>query len=158
MKILNVAILGAVILIASCGSGLHPQTYSGHVVQISYSSTDTLKNGEWIQIDRWKFPHIGNRLEARNVNFSLPTTSVIFDTLDNRRKVKTKVSPYAMGLHIARYLDIINRDSLRGRPLYLIPDIASLSVRGTFRLLKSDSSMITVKTSPHYPAQISVIQ
>lgn len=158
MNMRSLLILVIVILAWACGRQ-NSNTNSGRVLKIDYNQSDTLKDGQWIQIDRWRFPHIRNRLKAKHISFSLPTTSLVFDTLKNDREVRTTISPYVMGLHLARYLDVINQDSLTGsQPKYLIPNFSLISVKGALHLLKSDSSIITIETSPDYPADITVIE
>lgn len=136
------------------------ETYTGKHIELDYSKVKELKDNSWIKIDDWKFRHIRDQKKAEQIQFSLPTTTVVLDSSNAGRAYHTQINPNNIPLYLSRYLSIINSaDSLGGssEARYRITDQAFASATGKLRISKSDSGTVHITTPAKYPAVIKVI-
>lgn len=134
------------------------KTFSGKVIQIDYSNINTIKDRSWIKIDSWKFTHFRSMKMSKQKEYSLPTTTIVVDSTEERT-LKTSITSRSIGLYIERNLDDINQNKLdNNSPKYRIINPTLIPTRGIIQIAKTDSSQISVEVSRKYPAKIKVLK
>lgn len=128
---------------------------TGEVIQLDYRKAK-IEKGDWVQIDSFKFVHIGKREEAKQVKYPLPSTKVFVDSVSGK-EFSRDYNPTVVPTYLAKHLDDIN-ENLSKNERFEIVDRFSLSYAGIMKLRKSDSSNIRVSSSEGYAPRIEVQQ
>jgi hypothetical protein len=154
MRLKQVILVIGIALLVVLGCNENSET-EGRVVRIDYQGAE-LKEGEWVQIDSFRFEHIGSREEAADVRYPLPSSEVFVDSMRGRefsRDYNSKV----VAIYIAKHLEKINERLPEGER-YNIPSHSLLTYRGVLELVKEDSSKIRVQKSDRYDPKIEVVR
>lgn len=125
------------------------------MVRIDYQDAK-VEEGDWVQIDSFRFEHIGRREEAKDVRYPLPSNEVFVDSMSGR-EFSRDYNPKVVPLYIAKHLDRIN-EKLPDQKQFSIPNYALLSYRGILEIVKTDSSTIRVEKSEGYDPGIEVVE
>lgn len=125
----------------------------GSVVRIDYQGAK-IKGGEWVQIDSFRFSHIEKRSDAKNMKYPIPSSKVIVDS-GIPEKRKRDYNPKTFPIYISENIQIINK-KIPKKEEYLIKNRFLMSYKGILKIVKKDSSKISVKTSKEYSAKVSV--
>lgn len=124
----------------------------GSVIRIDYQGAK-IKGGEWVQIDSFRFNHIEKRSDARNIKYPIPSNTVTVSSgLPEKRK--RDYNPKTFPVYIAKNIQKINK-KLPKKKEYLVVDRFLMSYKGELKIIKKDSSKISVRTSKKYSAKIS---
>jgi hypothetical protein len=124
----------------------------GSVIRIDYQGAK-IKGGEWVQIDSFRFNHIEKRSDAKSIKYPIPSNTVTVSSgLPEKRK--RDYNPKTFPIYIAKNIQKIN-ENLPKKKEYLVVDRFSISYKGELKIIKRDSSKISVKTSKKYSAKIS---
>lgn len=145
--------------IFSCNS--NQITYKGKKFEINYNRLEHISDGDWIQIDDQKFVHLRSIQLANKTPYSLPTTEILVDSLENGKTFKDQINSNSVALHLARYLDVINTNRTSKNEnwsKYTLHAIPKMSVMGILTFSKADSSTFIIKTSKDYPAPIRILE
>jgi hypothetical protein len=154
MSVRQIAIVVGTLLLVVSGCGDEPGR-EGRVIRIDYQDAE-IENGDWVQIDSFRFEHIGRREEAKDVRYPLPSNEVFVDSMSGR-EFSRDYNPKVVPLYIAKHLDRIN-EGLPDQKQFSIPNYALLSYRGILEVVKTDSSTIRVKKSEGYDPGIEVVE
>jgi|AntRauTorcE11897_2_1112592.scaffolds.fasta_scaffold02277_3 hypothetical protein len=148
--------LGFLFLMAGCTES----DYSFEAVEIDFLHVDTLKEGDWIEIDGVRFTHVKAFEDVQEQEFTLPASRITRG--GERREGFTEPFPSLnIGYLLASYLYNINKDdglSADHNHTYKIIDPDLMHALGKVRIMRGDSSKIQIVTSENYPAQIRSIQ
>jgi len=123
----------------------------GSVVTIDYRNAK-IGEGDWVQIDSFRFEHIGERDGAKKVKYPLPSRKVFVDSMGDR-EFSRDYNPKVLPVYISRHLERIN-ESLPESKSFEVGSHFMLSYKGVLKINKSDSSSIKVKSSEGYDPQI----
>lgn len=155
------ALLTCICLVGGgCDSGDGgPRQVQGRLIEIDYSSADTIRSGAWIEIDEYRFTHVQDLEDKASVEYPLPTTYVVVDSL-GERGFGDEVDSRVVALRLAQNFGKINekRSRVEGKPVYDSGPSALYRLQGKIRLSKADSSTIQVRTTSDYPAQIQALE
>ena len=142
-------LLLAVVFFISLGCENYSQE-GGNIVKINYQKAE-INSGDWIQIDSFRFRHIGKRKEAREYKYPLPSNKV---DVEGEMSMRSRdYNPKTLPIYISKYLQKIN-EVLPKNKEYLVMDRFLVSYKGVLKVMKRDSSQIVVKSSPKYDASI----
>jgi hypothetical protein len=122
----------------------------GNIVKIDYQKAE-INSGDWIQIDSFRFRHIGKRKEAREYKYPLPSNKV--DVGGEISMRSRDYNPKTLPIYISKYLQKINK-ALPKNKEYLVMNRFLVSYKGVLKIMKRDSSQIVLKSSPKYDASI----
>lgn len=127
-----------------------PNKKTGKVITINYEKVK-VKSGEWIQIDSFKFEHVGKITNEEEAKFPVPSSEVIIENRGMRKKrtYNSKVFP----IYISKFLQKIN-ERLPSEKEFLVANKFMLLYKGKLKILKRDSSEIEVRASKNYEARI----
>lgn len=137
----------SIFLIAGCGR----EGKEGKVVTIDYRDAK-IEKGDWVQIDSFRFEHIGNRSEAKNIEYPLPSSKVLVDSM-RKRAFTRDYNPRVFPIYMSRHLERINKELPKGKS-FEVGSHFSMSYKGVLRIKKSDSSSIRVESSKEYDPKI----
>lgn len=146
----SLSILLLLVLMSGCAKKPEKE---GQVVQIKYQGAQ-IEEGEWVQIDSFRFRHIGKREDAKEVRFPLPSNDVLVDSVQGR-EFSRDYNPKTIPLYMAKHLDRINRNIPDGEK-YEVVNYALLSYKGTLEIKKEDSSNVRVTSSRDYEPRVEV--
>jgi hypothetical protein len=139
-----------VILAAGCED---KKAIQGSVVTIDYRDA-SISGGDWVQIDSFRFKHIGKRSEAGKVKYPLPSNEVSVKLGKGRKKARD-FNPKIYPTYIAKHLQKAN-ESLKEEEKYVVMNRFLMSYKGVLKLAKKDSSRITISVSKNYSASIEI--
>ena len=134
------------------------ERYEG--VEIDFLHVDTLKEGDWIEIDGVRFTHVKAFEDVKEQDLTLPASRITKG--EERREGYTEPFPSLnIGYLLSSYLYNINKEGGLGvdhNYTYKIIDPDLMHALGKVRIMRGDSSKIQIVTSENYPAQIRSIQ
>ena len=111
-----------------------------------------IEKGDWVQIDSFRFEHIGNRSGAKNVEYPLPSSEVFVDSMGERAFTRD-YNPKVLPIYMSRHLERINK-RLPEDKSFKVGSHFSLSYKGVLRINKYDSSNIRIESSKGYDPEI----
>ena len=111
-----------------------------------------IEKGDWVQIDSFRFEHIGNRSGAKNVEYPLPSSEVFVDSMGERAFTRD-YNPKVLPIYMSRHLERINK-RLPEDKSFEVGSHFSLSYKGVLRINKYDSSNIRIEISKGYDPEI----
>lgn len=138
----------SIFLIAGCTGR---EGKEGNVVTIDYRNAE-IEEGDWVQIDSFRFEHIGEQDGAKKVKYPLPSSKVFVDSMGNR-EFSRDYNPKVLPVYISRHLERINAE-LPESQSFEVGSHFALAYKGVLELNKSDSSSIRVESSKGYAPQI----
>lgn len=145
-----------VFLSAACTS---ENTYEGRVIEINFRNIEEIKDEAWIEVDGVRYTHYQNFLKSKQDAYSLPASKEVYYIVkkDNSREQRYKpVNDFSIAIRLGNSIDLAHtkRDTTLAR--VKIKERYRMLAFGTLILQRPDSTAFTVKTSPDYPAKISV--
>jgi hypothetical protein len=150
------------ILLCSCGTPAEEEKIvEGRVVELDYQRVDSIPDGAWVEIDGHRFRHVAepSEIDTNEMDdawYPLPATSVVLDS-SGRDPIQNRVPARSMPLRIAEYMNRIG-ETREGEAKYAVANRQLMLVGGVLRLVKADSSRITVRTSAQYPACVRTVE
>ncbi|MEQ9403095.1 MAG: hypothetical protein RIM99_05875 [Cyclobacteriaceae bacterium] len=155
----------------ACSSGKNQVT--GKKIEIKYMGT--AKPGDWIQVDEIKLTHKGTDTVALSLKDTLYTqknpmdyfydnaetcmclpASLLFEQIRDKWFGVPVSNPY-MSYHFVKIFNI-NSQIVDKADYYEFENKPGFMINGIVRILNTEGSDIRVRTSPNYPALITIVE
>ena len=155
-RILLCLLLPIVIMSVACTS---ENTYRGRVIEVDFNNIEEIKDEAWIEVDGVRYTHYQNFTKSKQDAYSLPASKEVYYIVkrDNSREQRFKpVNDFSIAIRLGNSIDLAHtrKDTTLAR--VKIKERYRMLAFGTLILQRPDSTVFTVKTSPDYPAKISV--
>lgn len=148
----------------SCSTNIEQDTIKiieGEVITIDFETTTPYEEGHYIKVDSYRIPHIAIENDRRELPYSMPTTDYAIEARfgeetsnndDRVRSYKMKTDNIGIAMSFLNALSVATRnDSTK----YQILSHAEASLLAKVRLIRTDSSKITIEIPANYPANIN---
>lgn len=114
------------------------------------------EEGDWIEIEEFKFVHYSNRpTELFNKNILPLPASVVKDSIGNREKL-SKVGNANIATRLALNLKYLNEEIITDTEKeFVIHEPHLITIQSKLKITKKDSSKIQIRTSKDYPLKIN---
>ncbi|WP_440999189.1 hypothetical protein [Fodinibius sp. SL11] len=145
------------VLIVGCTS-LNHESYEGKKIEINYLHKDGFIEGDWIEIDGFKFTHLERMNNVMDNNYAVPTSEVIKDSLGPEKVFKSDFNSLSIAIMLANKLEKRSESDQDSSENLLITNKPLLMTNGKLRIMKKDSTIFRVQTSKNYPAEIEVLE
>ena len=151
-------LISTVILMLASGCESNANQYEA--VEIDFLNVRTLEAGDWIEIDGVRFTHVKEFEKVEEVPFSLPASRI---TRGLQRRNPDYSEPFPslnIGYILAGYINDINKEDelmVNHDHTYTILNPDLIQALGKIQFIRTDTSGISIETSPDYPVQIRTI-
>lgn len=146
----------AFLFLSSCST---ENTYTGRVIEVDFRNIEEVQDEAWIEVDGIRYTHYENFMKSKQDEYSLPASKEVYYIVkkDNSRERRFKpVSDFAIAIRLGNYVDLAHTKVDTTLARVKIDQRYLMLTFGRLILQRPDSTQFTVKTSPGYPAKITV--
>lgn len=148
------------ILLFSCSDN-ESQNFEANHFEINFLDSGEFTDKDWIEIDGTRFDHNRHEKDIFTQEFALPTSKIVRDSLGPDKKFESPFNRISIAIMLGEKISSIKADQegeSEAERKYIISNKPVLLTHGILRFHKTDSTLITIKTSNTYPAEITSLE